>query len=142
VALLSSAGTLKVSINRSRFENTTNAGSLEAFGHGVFAQQRSKVTIRDSVATGNAGAGFYAAASGADLTIEDSESSNNRDGVIASDHFGVGAGAVTVSNTVVTHNSGIGFYQLGAGVFNSLGNNNVRRNGTNTTGTINVVSGT
>jgi hypothetical protein len=52
----------------------------------------------------------------------------------------VGAGTVTVSNSFVSNNSQFGFHQSGLGKFFSLGNNTVRHNGTNISGTITVQS--
>jgi len=143
VAVFAASGSkIKVSVDNGRFENTTGADASSALGHGIYVSDRSKVTVRNSVATGNSGAGFVAEGDGADITIDNCEVSNNKNGIVASNNFGTGGGAVTVSNSVVTHNSGSGFVQSSTGVFNSLGNNTVRRNGTNTVGTINVITGT
>ena len=135
IAFFTSSGTIKASIDRSHFDNN---GSFGAYS-GVNVIQRSKVTVRDSVATGNTGAGFNV--TGGDLNLENCEASNNNDGVVAAFTTNT-TGTATVSNSIVTNNSHFGFSQAGNSVFNSLGNNTVRRNGTNTSGTINVVSGT
>lgn len=131
IGIASTAGTLKVSIDHCRVQNSVNDG--------LFVFSRARVTVRDSGASGNGGAGFSIA--GGDLNIENCEASNNRDGVVASS-ISTTNGTVTVSNCIVTNNTGNGFSQMGGGVFNSLGNNVVRRNGTNTNGTINTISGT
>jgi parallel beta helix pectate lyase-like protein len=94
--------------------------------------------VRDSVATGNTGAGFNAPAG--DLNLENCEASNNRDGVVASS-TSTTTGTVTISNCLVTNNAQSGFLQDGGGVFQSRGNNTARRNGTNMSDTINVISG-
>ena len=125
----SSAGTLKVSIDHCRLQGSVGDG-LDIVSH-------ARVTVRDSVASGN-GRGFVVG--GGDLNIENCEASNNGDGVVASG--GTTAGTVTASNCIVTNNSQTGFTQSGTGVFQSLGNNVVRRNGTNTSGTITVIPGT
>lgn len=136
------AGLIKASIDKCHFDNNVGSG-VEFAGTGVYVGKRSKVTVRDSVATGNSAAGFYEAEDKADLNLENCESSNNRDGVIASDILGTGAGTTTVSNSIVTNNSRYGFLQQGTALFNSMGNNTVRRNVTsNTNGTITVISGT
>ena len=132
----------KVSVDKSRFENTSGADSSSVLGHGIYVSDRSKVTVRNSVATGNSGAGFVAEGDGADIAVDNCEVSNNKNGIVASNNFGTGGGAAAVSNTVVTYNSGTGFLQSSTAVFNSFGNNVVRRNGTNTGGTISVVTGT
>jgi hypothetical protein len=48
---------------------------------------------------------------------------------------------VTISNSIVTNNSDTGLKLL-SGAIQSAGNNIVRRNGTNTSGTITVIAGT
>ena len=135
IAFFTSSGLIKASIDRSHFDNN---GSFGAYS-GVNVIQRSRVTVRDSVATGNTGAGFNV--TGGDLNLENCEASNNDDGVVAGFTSNT-TGTATVSNSIVTNNSHFGFSQAGTSTFNSLGNNTVRRNGTNTSGTINVVSGT
>jgi hypothetical protein len=131
IGVASSAGTLKVSIDHCRMQDSVNDG-LFVFSH-------ARVTVRDSVAAGNGGAGFLIV--GGDLNIENCEASNNRDGVAASGNANT-TGTVTASTCIVTNNSQYGFRQDNGGVFQSLGNNTVRRNGTNITGTINTISAT
>jgi len=137
IVFFTSTGTLRASIDHCRFEHNGIAGTTIANGLNVL--QASKVTVRDSVAVDNTGAGFVVNAG--DLTLQDCESSNNVDGVTAF-NSGAAVGRAFVSSSVVTNNTGNGFRQLGTGVLNSLGNNVVRRNGTNTTGTITVITGT
>ena len=137
VIFFTGTGTLKASVNHCRFEHNGVAGSTIANGVNLLAA--SKVTVRDSVAADNTGSGF--SVSGGDLSLQDCEASNNVDGIVAS-NSGTAIGRAFVSNCSVTNNSGNGFRQLGTGVLNSFGNNIVRRNGTNTTGTITAVTGT
>jgi len=125
----SQAGTIKVSINHCRLQN--NGRGLEvSFG---------KATVRDTIASGNATSGFFVVGDG-DLNLENCEASNNQDGV-AVEGTGPTSTIGTVSNSIITNNRRYGFLQSG-GVFHSLGNNVVRRNGTNTSGAINLIPGT
>lgn len=130
-----SAGLVRAVVDHCQFINNGTSG----VGDGITVTRRGRVSARDSVATGNPGAGF--AVVGGDLSLDNCESSNNDFGVYAGSTE-TNTGTATVSNSLVTNNTSYGFRQFGNGVFNSLGNNNVRRNGTNTTGTINTVSGT
>lgn len=136
VVFFTNTGIIKASIKNSRFEKN---GYTSGVGNGINVLKRARVTVSDSSANGNGGAGF--AASGGDLNLENCESSNNTDGIISTGDE-TNSGNVLVSNTIATHNSNNGFRQSGTGVFNSLGNNVVRKNGTNTVGTINVINGT
>ena len=134
-----SAGLVRAVIDHCQFVNNGTGG----VGDGISVTQRGRVSVRDTVATSNAGAGFLVV--GGDLSLDNCESSNNDYGVYAGSSLvsdQVIVGTAVVSNSLVTNNKSYGFRQFGSGVFNSLGNNNVRRNNVNTTGTINVVSGT
>jgi hypothetical protein len=132
----SSAGVTRASVEHCRLENN---GRKTSFGGGLGVNSNAKVTVRDTIAAGNY-VGFDALLG--DLNIEHCEASNNTSaGVIARSNSEAGTAAVTISNSIVTNNPN-GFVQSGNGVFHSLGNNVVRRNGTNTSGTISVVSGT
>jgi len=122
-------------IDHCQFINNGTSG----IGDGITVTRRGRVNVRDSVANGNRGAGFLVI--GGDLSLDRCESSNNDYGVFVG-NTETNSGTATVSNSLVTNNLSYGFRQSGSGVFNSLGNNVVRRNGTNTTGTINVVTGT
>jgi len=133
ITFYTSTGLIKASIEDSQFINNGNGGTF----HGVNVQQNARVTIRNSVASGNSGAGFYALRG--DLNLENCEASNNQDGVVSTGNT-QGYATVTVSNSTVTNNTRNGFYELG-GVFNSFGNNFVRRNNTNVSGTVTVLSG-
>jgi hypothetical protein len=134
ILFFTNTGLIKASIENSHFDNNGTGGAF----NGVNILRKSRVTVRGSTASGNGSAGF--AVSGGDLNLDNCEASNNRDGVVtAGDNLDTGT--AVVSNSVITNNSRNGFYQLG-GTFNSLGNNVVRRNGTNSNGTINTISGT
>jgi parallel beta helix pectate lyase-like protein len=132
LAFTPSAGLLKASVEHCRFEN-----NLEGLAVGAFC----RVTVGESVSSGN-DLGFYLAG-GSDLNLDRCEASNNRVGVRVLDNFGGSSrtGVVTISNSIVTNNSDTGL-QLLSGAIQSAGNNIVRRNGTNTSGTITVISGT
>ena len=133
-------GILKGSIDNCHFDN--NAGTDLDIAAGLLVGKHSRVTIRDSVATGNSGAGFLALDDKAEMNLERCESSNNRDGVRAWNYIEGAVTTTTVSNSIITSNSRNGFSQQGAAVFQSMVNNTVRHNGTNTVGTIGAVSGT
>ena len=130
-----SAGVTRVSIDRCRLQNTAPG----AFADGLQVFAHARVTVRDSTASGNTGAGFRAR--GGDMNIENCQISNNDVGVAVST-LNTDTPTVTVSNSIVTNNRSFGFQQSNTGVFHSLGNNVVRRNGTNTAGTITVITGT
>jgi hypothetical protein len=134
IFVASTADVVKVSIDHCRLQNCVGVG-LDAFSH-------ARVTVRDSVASGTlGGAGIGFEVEGGDLNIERCEASNNDIG-IQSSIFGSEAATVTVSNSIVTNNKSFGFLAYGGSDFQSLGNNIVRRNGTNTSGTITSISGT
>ena len=136
IQISTGAGLVKVLIDHCQFVNNGNGSA----GDGVTVIQRGRVSIRDSAATGNTGSGF--STFGGDLTLDNCESSNNGFGVYASNLDQNTFGTATVSNSLITNNTTYGFGQSGTGVFNSLGNNTVRRNGTGTNGTITVITGT
>ncbi len=130
VTFFTSSGLIKASIDKSHFDDNGTSGVY----NGVNVLGRSRVTARDSTASGNGGAGFTV--SGGDLNLENCEASNNKDGVVTLE-----PGNAIVSNSVVTNNSRYGFWQNG-GTFYSRGDNTVRRNGNNTSGIITAISGT
>jgi hypothetical protein len=135
IEINTSAGLVRAVVDHCQFVNNGTSG----IGDGITVTQRGRVSVRDSIATSNAGAGFIVV--GGDLSLDNCESSNNDYGVYAGSSE-TNSGTATVSNSLVTNNKSFGFRQAGNGVFNSLGNNTVRRNAANTTGTINTVSGT
>jgi hypothetical protein len=93
-------------------------------GVGVLVGAAGKVTIKDSLASGNE-IGFGAAyASASELSLEDCVTSHNRYGVLAT------AGAtVELSNVSVLHDT-IGLYNGGTGFLVSFGNNRFAGNDT------------
>lgn len=130
-----SSGKVKVAIDGCHFdENRSSSGSD---GYGVFVADNAKVTVRNSVASGNGLDGFVSYNNGSSLNLDHCEASNNLNGVDASSE-----GNVTISNSTVTQNSQYGLLQIGTGIIQSLGNNVVRHNGTNSYGTISIISGT
>ncbi|MEP6787940.1 MAG: right-handed parallel beta-helix repeat-containing protein, partial [Acidobacteriota bacterium] len=137
IAFFTTAGLIKASIDHSRIElggfSGPVADGITVLGHG-------RVTVRETTASGNNGAGFVA--TGGELILDNCESSDNGDGVIAASNSSAN-GLVIASKTTATHNTRNGFRQEGTGTFNSTGDNIVRRNGSaNTFGTIGSVSGT
>jgi len=130
-----SSGKVKVEIDGCHFDE--NRGSSSSSGYGVFITDNAKVTVRDSVASGNSVDGFTSYGNGSSLNLDHCDASNNSNGVDASSE-----GSVTISNSTVTQNSQYGLLQIGTGVIQSLGNNVVRHNGTNSYGTITIISGT
>jgi hypothetical protein len=97
------------------------------------------VTINRSVASGNSGSvGFYAAGTISGGTTE----VNCEECVLSSNGYGFavtqGTGSlatIRVSHSTATNNTAAGFFQSD-GVFESLSNNLVRGNATDTVGTI------
>jgi hypothetical protein len=120
------AAPARASIDLARFEG--NGG-----GCGVNVTD-GKAAVRDSVSSGN-NQGFCVGVNG-ELNIHNSVVSNNTaEGVLAE----AGSGIARVGSSIVTNN-GIGFNNTGM-AFQSLGNNLVQGNGTDTMGTITVVAG-
>ena len=128
-------GIVSASIDNCRAERNGTAG--------FYAANNSRVTINRTVASGNTVAGFYVFGSGAgantELSCEECVASNNQYGFFVDGFLG-GVGTVRVSHSTVTNNTLFGFYQSGTGVFNTLGNNLLRGNGTDTTGTITTIT--
>jgi hypothetical protein len=58
---------------------------LSTSGFGLFVAAGSKVTVRDSTATGNTGPGFWASGAGSELTLVHAVSAHNQLGVRASE---------------------------------------------------------
>jgi hypothetical protein len=122
------SGSARVSVDLTRFEGNG--------GCGVHVTDNGKASIRDSVSSGN-NQGFCASsATAAEVNVHNSVASNNTtDGVLAE----AAAGVARVGSSIVTNN-GTGFRNAGL-AFQSLGNNLVQGNGTDTMGTITVVAG-
>ncbi|MBI3150331.1 MAG: right-handed parallel beta-helix repeat-containing protein [Betaproteobacteria bacterium] len=144
-------------VSRSRFiDNVTDGLTASASGSGVV----TRIEVSHSEASGNAGAGFYAVASGSgrtEINIKDAIASRSTFGAYAFSSTGVvtasvsnslisgntsrglvsnGSGAKLVaSGNKVTHN-GTGLYQYDSAVFESTGDNTVRDNTSATLGTI------
>jgi hypothetical protein len=132
IYIATSTGTVRASIDNCRAERN-NLGFL--------AFTNSRVTINRSVASGNGLYGFstFSNASGTttELNCEECVSSNNAYGFYVAAGSGAAA-TIRVSHSTATNN-GAGFWQVGTGVFESLGNNLVRGNGTDISGTITVI---
>jgi hypothetical protein len=121
--------------------NGNTGVSVTSFAAGA----TTTAAISDSVVSGNHN-GVFADAQGVGATtrvsVARSTVSNNIFGIITGN--GAGTQSAIVSNNLVTGNSGAGLYQLsatGTSTLESLGNNTVRQNGTDTAGTITAVSG-
>ena len=143
-------GTLEV--KDSIFRNNTNAISVTgtavaaidevrlegSSGRGVIAQDGSKVTVRNSLASDSGDAGFKAlsqTSAGAELNIESCVASDNSSGVVAQSNS-TGVATVRISNSTVTHN-GTGLVNQGSpAILVSRVNNTVEGNTNNTSGTI------
>ena len=134
IQIQTSTGTVRASIDNCRSERN--------FFRGFFAYNGSRVTINRSVASGN-GSGFFAysdlSGSSAELSCEECVSSNNAYG-FAVNTLSNGVATIRVSHSTATNNANFGFAQLNAGVFESLGNNLVRGNLADTSGTITVIT--
>lgn len=129
-------GQMLVFINRSRFENNDTDG--------VRAGPNSEVTVRDSLATGNYNAGFWAGAPGIEpvqMSLMNCQASRNFYGVVANRAGDRSDPMIRVSYSAAVHNRN-GFYEAGFGQIESQGNNFVQGNGSNVIGTITVFSGT
>ena len=128
IFIQTSTGTVRASIDNCRAERNGSDGFL--------ASINSRVTINRSVAAGNSGDGFNAVSnvSGAtaELSCEECVASNNVDGFLVDTTSG-GVATIRVSHSTATNNASFGFVQSSTGVFNTLGNNLVRGNGTDTT---------
>jgi hypothetical protein len=121
----------RASLDRVRLEHNE-------FGLGVF---KGQVTVRDSVASGNAQVGFLVDGfEDAQLNLEDCMASNNGHGIRASSAGANDRGVARVSRCVVTGNE-TGLAQWGGGVIETRGNNTVGGNGTNVSGTLTPLGG-
>jgi hypothetical protein len=113
ISVVSSTTNTSVDIDGSRFD----LGTL-----GVFAGSFSRITVTNSIASGNASAGFIASATTgtAELNITNSTSSNNITGVQAG--AGTAASTVRISN-VTLHDNLNGLLVAANGTLKSFGNN-------------------
>jgi len=128
---------------------TSSVSGSKFFGHGqsgVFvinniADTTTIAAISDSIASYNH-VGFHSNSTNATgiarMSVTRSTSSNNNFGVVSE---GGTVALVTTSNSMVTGNAASGLYQAGASTHESLGNNTVRQNAINTSGTITAVGG-
>ena len=123
-------GTLSATIERTRMENNASGGGADF--------RFAKVTLRDSLASGNAFTGILAS-DGSEVTVESCVATNNGNHGIAAFNGGI----VRVSNSTATNNTQFGFRNDGTSTFESRENSTVRGNGLgNTSGTITPISGT
>ncbi len=121
----------QVTIQGSRFENNANCG--------VAVASPGSITVSDSVASGN-GWGFCAENSGT-MTVEHSVASGNTNQGFVSMSNPTGGGIMRVGRSIASGN-GVGFQAFPApAVFESMGNNLVRGNGTDLIGSITIIVG-
>jgi len=97
---------------------------FEDGGYGVLAGSSSNVVVRDSVASGNSHAGFYATTSGSHVDVENSLLTHNNTGLAAN------IGGMRVSETTIEENT-TGVVEFNAGTIASFGNNRLAGNATN-----------
>jgi len=102
------SATVKASLSNVRIENSF---------FGLKAQGNSTVTVHDSIATGNANAGFSAATSPAAMNLERSVSSFNGTGVVCNSGT-----TVRLGNTNLTNNTAA---TAGTGTCSSFKNNDI-----------------
>ena len=119
VFLMPAGGTgVKGSFHNCRFEGNGNGGLVLSGG--------AVVTVKDSVATGNTQAGFFADSGpglATQLNLQDCVTANNGQGIT------VGNGStVRISQTQITNNT-IGLNTSGTGLISSYGTNNITANG-------------
>jgi hypothetical protein len=120
-------GSMFVSIDHSRFESSLDNCA-------VTVANNIRGTVHDTIAAGN-NEGFCVFGPSS-LNVHDSVATNN-----AGRGMVVGLeGTLRAASSIATEN-GTGFQNLGVATFESLGNNLVRGNTTNTSGTITVVAG-
>jgi hypothetical protein len=128
ILILPSSGSTAIN---AMIDNTRSMGNG---GAGVFAGAGSRVSVRRSVASGNA-IGFNAEGVGAQMYLEDCLSSGNTTGI----QNGATAGSATrISNCAVFANTGVGVSNV-AGVNNfmfTFANNKIAGNTPETSGTI------
>jgi len=128
-------------VTRSRFIDHTYDGVLAKTTTYLYD---TVVSVSDSVATGNNRA-FAAMDAGADggvvrMSVTRSTASNNVAGIMASRSTPSNTVAMTLSESTVTVNLGGGLTEVGGAIFESLGNNTVRQNNPNASGTISTVA--
>ena len=132
-------GDANATIARTTVLGSTNLGVLV---YGAVAGTTT-AAISDSVFSGNGyavDANSVAAGANVSVSVSRSQISSNSYGVLSFAGTGVGTVAVTISGNTITQNP-VGIYQGGAtATLESLGNNTVRQNGTNSQGTITSVS--
>src|SRR5262245_12875422 len=95
---------------------------LSENGHGLMVEDNSLVYVSDSSASNNDGNGFHAQSTfggAAQLTIENSSSSNNGNAGIVSENVGA---VVRILTTTIDHNNGAGLVPLAGGQLLSAGN--------------------
>lgn len=127
------SGTTTVSVSQSEASGSSKGSGFHAFASGGGA---TRLDIRDSVASGNASAGFYAASFGGttQMSVSTSLISGNGYGLYL---LGSGATIMAGGNTV-THNK-TGIYLSSPAIIESTGDNIVRGNTTDTIGTVTSV---
>jgi hypothetical protein len=133
-------GGAKLTVAGSSIKANNDAG---IWVNGDVASTTTVGTVSDTTATGN-GWGFVAASQAATtgvarLAVSRSTSSNNNYGALSQN--AAGGTLVSISGSLITGNVGIGLHNNG-GTMESQGNNTVRQNATDASGTITTFSGT
>ena len=125
-------------ISGSKILGSTDTG---VYVNGGVGGTTTTAAISDAIVTNN-NHGVYAAAPNATavarMSVTRSTISNNPYGVFAD--FSNGTTVITLSDSMVTGNTTAGLRQVGSATLESLGNNTVRQNGADTSGTITTVS--
>jgi hypothetical protein len=136
VIVSASVGTAAASIERVRLEGN-GAPNNEC---GLAVRDGGRASLRDSEASGNVFGLCAQVLSGgmASLNVQDALVANNaQDGIACLN----GAGATARASSAIVTENGTGLRQASGCLFESLGNNLVRGNLTNTVGTITIIAG-
>ena len=124
-------GRLEVTVDRSLFENN------ELYGLG--GNVNTIITVRDSIASGNHASGLYVAFPGTIMNVENCVVTNNTAGGI----HAFESALVRVSHSTITDNYGPGLLNNeNDATIETRGNNTVRGNSPNVSGTITPIAGT
>jgi hypothetical protein len=123
-------------INSARGSIVGSSATRNAF-HGFFFHGASTIAVSDSLADGNVGAGVLVADSGTQIMLSGVTLSNNGDEGL---QLNSGTPVARIGGSTVTEN-GIGLSRL-AGTLETFGDNLVRGNTTETSGTITAVGKT
>jgi hypothetical protein len=117
VVIPGAAGGVDATFSNCNFTGNTSAG--------LGAEPRTKITVFNSVASGNGGRGFVAEGDATpQLNLQNCISSHNGTGIGATN-----GALVRISNTQITNNTSFGIDANTGGLVSSFGNNNIVGNG-------------